>query len=180
VGSDRRLKEEFVLDTLVVSYFFRASLKTTLARVVGALNVAVVEEVDEELRAAPFGAEYAKWRPKSELQVVSIPIGSSSAARLAALRERKVGLKDFGEHASIAYAAGREESRFVTNDKNAIWIAANEFDGGVSRVVRAAAFIRISSRVVKLSRAEVDGIAEQAQTAAAPPTWCAGWYEALG
>jgi hypothetical protein len=170
----------YLLDNNIVSYFFNADLQADLARIAGALTLAIVREVHEEApRHATKGAVYEKWLPSSGVTVRDIAVGSPGSGILADLQLSTGSLSDLGEFASIAIASEDPSLIFVTNDKAALWIALRELYAPGERVIRFPTFLRRAHDAVGLSQAAVTKLAKHAQVSDAPPTWWSAWLTTL-
>lgn len=176
---------KYLLDNNILSYFFMAGQEAELARCVGSVELTVVEQVyDEAARAPAWGARFKAWLSGSGVKQQAIYVGSKEDEVLLALHPDASNLKDYGEHASIAFAASNPDHVLVTNDRNALYLALAELHHPQTRVVRPAAFLRRLHEHASFPAAAVGAVMHEAWFIGRPnapriPSWWGGWFGSL-
>jgi hypothetical protein len=170
----------YLLDTMIVSYFLQAGREDALAAAAKCCSMALVDDVCRELKndRDRGGRAFEKWLDTSNIAVRSMVVGSPASATLAQLLNAASPNKHRGERASIALTASDASLTFVTNDRNAMWIALRELWMSGERILGLAVFLRRLFEQAALGDPlvldEVMSVAE-----ATRPTWWASWRAGL-
>lgn len=170
----------YLLDTMIVSYFFQLGRTVELAAAAKHLPMVLVDEVRLELeRENKWGTGFKRWLVTSNIEVRSIVVGTDESNTLNQLMPAGASGKDVGERASIALAAHDPSLTFVTHDKNGMWIALREFWRPGDRILGLAPFLRQLFESGALTEPSVlDDILALVGTSARP-TWWASWRAGL-
>jgi hypothetical protein len=171
----------YLLDTMIVSYFFQKGRENELALAAQRCSMALVDEVRRELEGDPRrGQVFRNWLGTSNVEVCSIEVGSEASVTLFHLQSQTTSSRGGGERASIALVASDETLTFVTHDKNAMWIALRELWMPGERVLGLPVFLR---RLVDeghlVNPVVLDDIISIAMKPAERPTWWASWRARL-
>ena len=170
----------YLLDTMIVSFFFQAGRASDLSLVAKAVSLAVVDEVRVELRrdSARGGPTFDTWLAESKVGVRPITVGSPAAMTLLALQPAIASTRGVGERASIALAVSDPSLTLVTHDKGALWIGLRELWTPGERIVGLASFLR---RMVDCGAlTDPNAVDDVVSVAGAQiPTWWASWRSAL-
>jgi len=167
----------YLLDTMVVSYFLQAGREDELSRAAQRCKMALVEEVRQELERDRDrgGQAFRKWLDTSNIDMLSIEVGSNASITLAQLLDPASPTKGRGERASIALAASEDTLTFVTHDKNGMWLALREI-----WILGLPVFLRrLFEQGVWEDPVVLDQIISLAVVPAQRPTWWASWRAGL-
>ena len=173
----------FLLDANVLLDFQNASLLPALAKAADVIQMAMAEQVfDEVTRPEPGDSSDLIGKKKqaalvlqfAPIEVLEIFPGTPAAALMRALVPLPSG-RDQGEAASIALAASDPDLLFVTGDKKGVLWALNELFHSGERVMRVPVFVRTLFERGVLEAAALKGVAERAVAHGVIPSWWASW-----
>lgn len=170
----------YLLDAMIVSYFFQVGRKEEFAAAAKLVPMMLVGEVRRELeQEQSWGAAFKKWLGTSNVEVRSIVVGTPAAETLKQLVPGGTAGKDVGERASIALAAHDSSLTFVTHDKAGMWIALREIWRPGERVLGLAPFLRqIFEQGALTDPVVLDEIVALVGSSARP-SWWASWRAGL-
>lgn len=170
----------YLLDTMIVSYFFQMNRHGELATAAKHIPLVLVDEVRLELEMErKWGTAFKKWLGASNIQVRSIVVGTPESNTFKQLLPAGASGKNVGERASIALAAHDTSLTFVTHDKNGIWIALREFWRPGDRLLGLAPFLRLLFEQDALTEPSVLDDIVGFIDSSARPTWWASWRAGL-
>jgi hypothetical protein len=170
----------YLLDAMIVSYFFQAGRKEELGTAAKQVPMALVDEVRRELeKEKSWGAGFKKWLGTSNVEVRSIVVGTPPAETLKQLVPAGTSGKDVGERASIALAAHDPSLTFVTHDKGGMWIALREIWRPGDRILGLVPFLRRLFEEGALTDPLVLDTIMKFVDASHRPTWWASWRAGL-
>ena len=179
-----------LLDANVLVDFQRADLLGELVKASATVEMAVVEQVLDEVtlvREEDSSDTVGRKRKaralltQARLQTLEILPRTPEAALLQTLLTpvNTVRRKDQGEAASVAVATGDPRLVFVTGDKTAVLWSLNELFGSGERVMRIPVFVRTLHAKDALGAVTVKRIAERAASHGVVPSWWDDWLANL-
>jgi hypothetical protein len=170
----------YLLDTMIVSYFFRVGRKAELATAAKHIPMVLVDEVRREMEVERhWGPDFKKWLGTSNIEVRSIVVGMPESNTFTHLVPAGASGKDVGERASIALVAHDTSLTFVTHDKNGMWIALRELWQPGDRILGLAPFLRqLFEQGALVEPLVLDEIMVLVGSSARP-TWWASWRAGL-
>lgn len=180
----------FLLDANVLVDFQSAGLLAQLAAAAEAVDMAVAEQVLDEVTLQGPGEspalvgkrrEAARVLGAARIRTMEILPGTAAAVLMQALLApvRAVDRKDQGEAASVAIAASEPDLLFVTGDKTGVLWGLNELYHSGERVMRIPMFVRTLFERGALDTTAVRSVAPQATSHGATPSWWATWVASL-
>lgn len=172
------LDPAYLLDTSILSCFFRQEQESALAACTAAVQIITLEEVCDELRRDPRVDErLRRFLPSSGIKVASIPLGSIAHDMLCQLHPKVSLTKNLGERACIALAATQEPAAtFVASDKGAMWIALRELHQPGVRLLGLHVFLRRLHESAGLPLPALDAVAAESHLPL--PLWWLPWRRA--
>ena len=171
---------KYVLDAMIVSYFFQAGHKTELAAAAKHIPMVLVDEVRRELeKEQTWGPGFKKWLGTSNIDVRSLVVGAPESNMFTQLVPPGASGKDVGERASIALVAHDSLLTFVTHDRNGMWIALREIWRPGDRILGLVPFLRqLFEQGALTDPLVLDAIMKFVSTSNRP-TWWASWRAGL-